>query len=543
MKKILVAILLGLIYFGCSKEEASIAGPGKIDTLIVIHRDTVYRKDSLIVNHRDTVIINKRDTLILNKKDTILISNKDTLIVKDSAYTWSSVIEKINGASYAIGLRDNTKSNFILIGSGSSINDSVICTNAHVALALFKQYIVYKQLGLDVTPVAIKNGSFSLGTDVITLNISSIHKDYDDATVFTSDVAIFFTGTKLKDKIMLASQQELESLKSGENIGTLGYPGETSSRIEKQVIATFKDGVISAQNTFNTLNAVTPKNAYIIQHNFNTTGGTSGSPIFNTHGNLISLNNSGAGTWVWDDNSGDFKFIGQGSIGYSIRVDILDEVLSKNKGKLDTISTYYIPKMYKFVSGQYVSNSDGTQPVLLGNTVANTQAAANLLFKQSPSKIYTDGSIEYTDEAAYTITFLKDTNVDNIWAALISGSLYDVYLPSFKDILGTTIGSSRSYILDTYGSNYNIGYSLDSTSLYYSYPAQGIAFGFKINESDWDTDLIQIAQPNTLAKKAVSNIVINREKQLQYYIENIRNTKSIITKTKAANFSLKKEFQ
>jgi hypothetical protein len=98
----------------------------------------------------------------------------------------------------------------------------------------------------------------------------------------------------------------------------------------------------------------------------------------------------------------------------------------------------------------------------------------------------------------------QSATLDNVWAILIegvTGQYSKYYLPSFRDYWGITIGTSRDYILNTYGSSYKNTYSIDSTIYYYTYSTSGIAFGFNRLDGDWNCDVIQIAQSGLMKRR------------------------------------------
>lgn len=104
-------------------------------------------------------------------------------------------------------------------------------------------------------------------------------------------------------------------------MATLGFPGElqfTGRDASNTVKATFKDGTISALRMRGSGDA-----EYVqVQYNFNATGGTSGSPVFDQNGWVIAVNFSGIETKV-TDTDGDPVRIGLGSLDFGMRVDAL----------------------------------------------------------------------------------------------------------------------------------------------------------------------------------------------------------------------------
>jgi hypothetical protein len=370
-------------------------------------------------------------------------------------------------------------------------------------MGVLSSYILFKQQGTVVIPIAVRNGSTSTGTNAYALDIGGFHADYSRTTVFTPDIGFFkLNQPLLSTSILVPINDTIRNIRTGQEVGTIGYPGETSDRVNYVAYATFKNGTISALTPFDTYLTANTFNTLVVQHNFNTTGGTSGSPIFDNKGRLIAINNSGAVTNVWNDATGSFTSIPTGSIGYGIRSDVVNDMFTSGRYVLDTISTWYIPNLYSFYPGSRICLRNGTRSVYMNTTMSVAQASANVLFsKAAPDYVYSDGSLFYTDNASYEIQLIKGASLpDHVWSILIMAPVSTIYQPSFRDYWGITIGTSRSFILESYGYGYTNAFSIDSSVYYYNYSTKGIGFGFKQNESDWNCDAIQIAVPGTLGK-------------------------------------------
>jgi len=409
-----------------------------------------------------------------------------------------------------IGFRNETNGELILLASGSAISKNQLLTNAHVFEGEINQYILYKQSGMNVTPVAVQNGSSAYGSGVYVLDAGGEHNDYSDTTVFTYDVGYFTTTKTLPHYFTLPTDDTIRNIEVGEDIGTIGFPGETSDRLTEIVTATFKDGIISALEPFNSSVAPTAYNTYVVQHNFNNTPGTSGSPIFDISSRLIAVHNSGEMQNIWNDATGSFSEIPVGSIGYGIRADVVNDMFAQNNIYRDTLSKQYIPNMYMYYPGSRICLKDGTKPVSLGTTIAVAKANAykllntNVGVDSAAFMSLSDGSIYCTDSCSYLLEFLKQSStIDNVWSILIgniSTEYSKYYLPSFHDFWGVTIGTSRAFILATYGTNYSNAFSTDSTVYYYDYSSLGIGFGFVLANNDWQCNYIQLAQTGMLQK-------------------------------------------
>ena len=140
--------------------------------------------------------------------------------------------------------------------------------------------------------------------------ISFWHPDYNG--VASPDVGLLFTQRSMPSFCRLASTLHAMELEVGAEIATIGYPGEIDSYHAPSTRhrPTLKTGTISALRPYDEETHSEGWWGYVanrmVQHNFDTTGGTSGSPIFNKRGEVIAVNNSG---------------YEEGSLGFGIRAD------------------------------------------------------------------------------------------------------------------------------------------------------------------------------------------------------------------------------
>ena len=162
---------------------------------------------------------------------------------------------------------------------------------------------------------------------LLDLNSSRLHPDYD-GTVYSPDIGFFVVDAEFTSGAVLLPREYVDELRLGQPIGTLGFPGEIGATFTP----TFKDGVISA---FRTNRRGTAAQNVAIQHNFDTTGGTSGSLIFDQAGWVIAVNHSG---------------FSQGSLSFGIRVDEVWEFIdccttpATSPGRPGVASTTLLPQ-------------------------------------------------------------------------------------------------------------------------------------------------------------------------------------------------------
>jgi len=191
---------------------------------------------------------------------------------------------------------------------------------------------------LEPIAFAVKSGTTIGGVDTYLLSQFFIHPEYD-GTVLSPDVALMIVEAEFLEAPSFLSRQLARDLGVGQPIATLGFPGEIDVLNTTVPIATFKDGTISALRPYDPgRTAVNDANNKIVQHNLDLSGGTSGSPIFDHQGRIVSVNNAGTETLVIDQTTGEPERIPSGNIGISIRVDevwdIIELVTTLASGKV-----------------------------------------------------------------------------------------------------------------------------------------------------------------------------------------------------------------
>lgn len=133
------------------------------------------------------------------------------------------------------------------------------------------------------------NGAHCLGYPVTYVQL---HRDFGLAnTKFDPDVAVFTIQGNHDCFFPLAKTETLHSLKSGEPVAFLGFPMEKLSEDNVNIdnpVASMQSGIIVAVSDFEMKDAGKDGN-YLIRHNLPSTGGASGSPIFNKNGEVIAL--------------------------------------------------------------------------------------------------------------------------------------------------------------------------------------------------------------------------------------------------------------
>ena len=255
---------------------------------------------------------------------------------------WSDTIADANLADsvYAIGLygsppSDPEKTIFIVVGTGFSAHyDDVIWTNGHVADGLQEMLDAVAESEPEAVelldPVAVRSGTRVGGEGTYSLDLESVlyHPGYDpepEGEEWSPDLAVFRIEASLHDVPQLLPRHLVTQLRVGQPIGTLGLPGVLQGLYQTLPVATFKDGTISALRPYSPDEpAITPENSRLLQHNLDTTSGTSGSAIFDHRGFIIAVNFAAYGTGIRvpepDSIEVDWYFIPM-NLGVAVRVD------------------------------------------------------------------------------------------------------------------------------------------------------------------------------------------------------------------------------
>jgi hypothetical protein len=193
-------------------------------------------------------------------------------------------------------------------------------TNAHVAKGLIDFISNYDMTGIKL--IAVRDGGRINVDNSFELDSFAIHQEYDSTKQYTYDFSLLtIKSGVLTDTCNFESTQQLYNLAIGDPIYTVGFPGEANDLNTIQPIATYKDGTISALRPFDPdRTPASSQTNVVIQHNFNTSGGTSGSPVFNNSGKVIGIHNSGEYEFI-RNSDGTVTRVPVASIGYAIRID------------------------------------------------------------------------------------------------------------------------------------------------------------------------------------------------------------------------------
>jgi S1-C subfamily serine protease len=120
--------------------------------------------------------------------------------------------------------------------------------------------------------------------------------------------------------VTLATRAEYEALATGDPMFTYGFPGRLSDTHAPE--ATFVAGVVGR------ITAIDGRpgdlgERQLVQHSAFTSGGTSGSPIFNAAGHVVAVNTGG----YLDE--GKLNKSALAGYNFGMRIDLAQELLSE----------------------------------------------------------------------------------------------------------------------------------------------------------------------------------------------------------------------
>lgn len=158
------------------------------------------------------------------------------------------------------------------------------------------------------------------------------------------DVALLFVAdpTQLGAPLTYASREAIENLPAGEQLIMIGYPAEMlngTSAMKPE--PTSQTGIITSMTTF-FLSRGENKDDLLVQHSVPATGGASGSPMFNTKGEVVAFLNAGNIVLVKNQDGDTVRIPSSALVNYAQRGDLL---LDLAEGKADGKMPEYMAQM------------------------------------------------------------------------------------------------------------------------------------------------------------------------------------------------------
>ena len=222
---------------------------------------------------------------------------------------WSGVVSSLEPSVYAVlhWSFDDEDEWMTFVGTGFAVEGITFVTNAHIVDALVEfddelgafnqKYETDFQSWWVMTQA--RTAGLSNAADLWPIDYYWLHPEWDPDNLYSPDVGLLQTSDigfgSIERRVTLATSSEVYRLRVGAPIATLGFPGELQGSETEDIspIATFKDGTISALRPPYQGDTYTSRDTYIIQHNLDLSGGTSGSPIFDARGALLHENRRG----------------------------------------------------------------------------------------------------------------------------------------------------------------------------------------------------------------------------------------------------------
>jgi hypothetical protein len=198
----------------------------------------------------------------------------------------------IVGATWGVAVRDHAEGQdvFLVFGSSFAIDEARLVTNAHVVDAAV-EVLGLMEPSMELVVVQHETRVYCPLAEMY------VHPDYDAAHFLsTPDLGVLIPDCILPTSAPVAGNEVLYDLALLDNVSLCGFPGDvTAVDIEmgsSRPRATCLTGSITGFRPFDFDEATTPLNASVIQHDIQTSAGTSGGPLFDEWGRVIAVNSA-----------------------------------------------------------------------------------------------------------------------------------------------------------------------------------------------------------------------------------------------------------
>lgn len=205
----------------------------------------------------------------------------------------AAAAERLQGAVGLVVVAGSTEKGPVSepMATACAIGDRVFATNAHVVDALEK---VMSQ-GASVFVAISRRPELRLRVVKTVMHpryaSGAVNFDGREPAVPPFDVGLLYTDGPAPVTFSIASRRELERLDSGYRIAYLGFPmeGLVGGGVDaRNPVATMQSGILTAVTDYYLSKSPFEKR-HLLQHNLGSTGGASGSAVFNARGELVGL--------------------------------------------------------------------------------------------------------------------------------------------------------------------------------------------------------------------------------------------------------------
>ena len=403
-----------------------------------------------------------------------LPSLKQQLETMSNSFDFTALIEQVKGSVYQVAV-ERPSGTLVAMGTAWVIQlpdgTKALGTNAHIAE-------IYDEVRNDPSwggarLIAIEPKGPTYQHVVITKAVK--HPAYDQWAEFANayyakaqagtvrqvylpigyDVGIMYVDKPelLGKPLKIAPEETLEEMKAGERLLQIGYPSENVlgtdiSRPEPNS----NSGAITAMTSF-FLSAGDAVDRQFIQHTAAGAGGSSGSAMFNTKGEVVGLHNSGNYIFIQTGpGENDYQRVpSAGNINYAQRADLLTELM---EGRAEERTEKVYKPMWAAAEAQFSKPAEA----VIEDQIAYLGAAVGGVEKVETWKTF-DGEMASADpllEGARGVFFDIDPPVGYAYLFLAEGEdqrnvAIAVFQKDSSEIFG--IGSRGSFF-----SSYTIYY-------------------------------------------------------------------------------------
>ena len=284
---------------------------------------------------------------------------------------WSQVVNGMQRSVYAvIHAVFVSEEDIILtfVGTGFAVTRETIVTNGHIIDALvqlddqFQDFNSRFGTDLEAEWLVVQNLTSSLvpGWNYFFISQYSTHRQWNPVDLSSPDVGTMHVREgSIPRLIPLATTREAWRMRVGTRVATLGFPGELQGGDLDHLypIATFKDGTVSAVRPPFQGERYSARDAYVVQHNLDLSGGTSGSPIFDDSGKVLAINNAGIANVVLTLGGAPAR-VSQAALGFGIRADKIHELLNETDVAAKPPATAEAPGFSEALEGREMSSFD-----------------------------------------------------------------------------------------------------------------------------------------------------------------------------------------